>query len=114
MSTTNINKNSKLYGFFIITVDSLLWIAIMNFFFYPWVEKKCKGIEGVLVFTIGSLVIKRLFRGMLVFFIFHSKITVLSLDLTISWVVAQGFFSLLKNIGIVKILICPWKKKGVD
>jgi hypothetical protein len=57
-------------GFFIITVDSLLWIAIVNFFFDPWVEKKCKGIEDVLVFIIGSLVIKRLFRGMLVFFVF--------------------------------------------
>jgi hypothetical protein len=32
---------------------------------------------------------------------------VLSLNLTISWAVAQWFFSLLKNIEIVKILIHP-------
>jgi len=45
MSTTNINKNSKLYGFFIITVDSLLWIAIVKFFFSPELKKSVKVLK---------------------------------------------------------------------
>jgi hypothetical protein len=39
---------------------------------------------------------------------------VLSLNLTISWAVVHGFFSLFKNIKIVKILIYPWSKKKIS
>jgi len=42
-------------------------------YFFSWVEKKSNGIEGVLLFTINPLVIKRLFRDIIVFFFYTAQ-----------------------------------------
>jgi hypothetical protein len=73
-------------------------------YLFSWVEKKYNGIEGVLLFTINPLVIKRLFRDIIVFFFTQHKYN-FTPRLTISWVVAQEFFNFFKNIKLIKIFI---------